>query len=89
MKSKNEELNTIETYLQSQINTLKGENAKLAELLDRKTESLDKEREAHYSTKISLQNELQATKDKLENANDDLDRNSKKSDSVLNLLFSN
>lgn len=61
----------------------------MAELLDRKTESLDKEREAHYSTKISLQNELQATKDKLENANDDLDRNSKKSDSVHILLFSN
>lgn len=75
--------------MQSQINTLKGENAKLAELLDRKTDSLDKEREAHYSTKISLQNELQATKDKLENANDDLERTSNKSDSVLNLLFSN
>lgn len=89
LRSKNEELNTIETYLQSQINTLKGENAKLAELLDRKTESLDKEREAHYNTKINLQNELQATKDKLENANDDIERNSKKSDSVLFLLFSN
>lgn len=37
LKSKNEELKTIETYLQSQVNTLKGENAKLSELLDRKT----------------------------------------------------
>lgn len=36
-------MKTIETYLQSQINTLKGENSKLSELLDRKTESLAKE----------------------------------------------
>ena len=37
-------MKTIETYLQSQVNTLKGENAKLSELLDRKTESLEQER---------------------------------------------
>jgi len=30
-------MKTIEAYLQNQINTLKGENAKLADLLDRKT----------------------------------------------------
>ena len=44
LKSKNEEMRTIESYLQSQVNTLKGENSKLSELLDRKTESLEKER---------------------------------------------
>lgn len=45
LKSKNEEMKTIEAYLQSQINTLKSENSKLSELIDRKTESLEKERE--------------------------------------------
>ena len=74
LKSKNEELKTIETYLQSQVNTLKGENAKLAELLDRKTESLDREREEHYKTKRTLEVELQSTKDKLANAVEDLER---------------
>jgi hypothetical protein len=54
LKSKNEEMKTIETYLQSQVNTLKGENSKLSELLDRKTDSLEKEREEHYNTKKSL-----------------------------------
>ena len=72
LKSKNEELKTIETYLQSQVNTLKGENAKLAELLDRKTESLDREREEHYKTKRTLEVELQSTKDKLANVVEDL-----------------
>lgn len=33
-------MKTIEAYLQSQINTLKSENSKLSELIDRKTESL-------------------------------------------------
>ena len=42
LKSKVQEIQTIETYLQSQVNTLKGQNSKLSELLDRKTESLDK-----------------------------------------------
>lgn len=74
LKSKNEELKTIETYLQSQVNTLKGENAKLSELLDRKTESLDKEREEHYKTKRTLEVELQSVKDKLANTVDDLER---------------
>lgn len=74
LKSKNEELKTIETYLQSQVNTLKGENSKLAELLDRKTESLDKEREEHYHTKRNLEAELQSIKDKLTNSVDDLER---------------
>jgi hypothetical protein len=36
-------MKTIENYLQNQVNTLKGENSKLNELLDRKTESLSKE----------------------------------------------
>lgn len=75
-------MKTIETYLQSQVNTLKGENAKLAELLDRKTESLDRERTAHYATKNALEVELQATKDKLANANDELERESKRSSNV-------
>lgn len=65
-------MKTLETYLQSQINTLKGENLKLAELLDRKTESLDKERSDHYKTKQGLEIELQSTKDKLANALDEL-----------------
>jgi hypothetical protein len=30
-------MKTVETYLQNQINTLKGENSNLSELLDRKT----------------------------------------------------
>lgn len=30
-------MKTIEAYLQSQVNTLKSENAKLSDLLDRKT----------------------------------------------------
>jgi hypothetical protein len=36
-------MKTVENYLQNQINTLKGENSKLSDLLDRKTESLTKE----------------------------------------------
>jgi hypothetical protein len=47
-------MKTTEAYLQNQVNTLRGENAKLAELLDRKTDSLDKEREDHYNTKQNL-----------------------------------
>jgi hypothetical protein len=47
-------MKTVETYLQNQINTLKGENSKLNELLDRKTESLAKEVESHYTTKRTL-----------------------------------
>lgn len=72
LKSKVQEIQTIETYLQSQVNTLKGENSKLSELLDRKTESLDKERGAHYNTKNALEIELQSVKDRLANANDEL-----------------
>jgi hypothetical protein len=53
---------------------LKGENSKLSELLDRKTESLDKERGAHYNTKNSLEVELQGVKEKLANANEELER---------------
>jgi predicted nucleic acid-binding Zn-ribbon protein len=89
LKSRNEELKTIETYLQSQVNTLRGENEKLAELLDRKTESLDKERGDHYTTKRSLEDQLQSVKDKLANASDELERVSKRSDSVINFLFRN
>lgn len=70
MKSKNEEMKTIESYLQNQVNTLKGENSKLNDLLDRKTESLAKEVENHYSTKRSLDAEVQTLKDKLANAKD-------------------
>lgn len=89
LKSKNEEMKSMETYLQSQINTLKGENLKLAELLDRKTESLDKERADHYKTKQSLEVDLQSVKDKLANALDDLERSSKRSDSVILFLCRN
>ena len=74
LKSKNEEMKTIETYLQSQVNTLKGENSKLSDLLDRKTESLEKEREDHYNTKKTLDNEVQTLKDKVANVTDELER---------------
>lgn len=67
-------MKTIETYLQSQVNTLKGENSKLSDLLDRKTEDLEKEREEHYSTKKTLDSEVQTLKDKVSNLTDDLDR---------------
>lgn len=63
-------MKTIETYLQSQVNTLKGENSKLSELLDRKTDSLEKEREDHYTTKKTLDTEIQTLKDKLANSRD-------------------
>jgi len=63
-------MKTIEAYLQSQINTLKGENIKLADLLDRKTETLEKEREDHYNTKKTYSVEVQTLKDRLANAKD-------------------
>lgn len=67
-------MKTIEAYLQSQVNTLKTENNNLANLLDRKTESLEKERDDHYNTKRILEAETQTLKDKLANAKDELDR---------------
>ena len=67
-------MKTIETYLQSQVNTLKGENSKLSELLDRKTESLEQEREDHYNTKKTLEEDVQSLKDKVANVQDELDR---------------
>lgn len=67
-------MKTIEAYLQSQVNTLKTENNNLANLLDRKTESLEKERDDHYNTKRTLEAETQTLKDKLTNAKDELDR---------------
>jgi len=43
-------------------------------LLDRKTDSLDKEREDHYNTKKILANEVQSLKEKLATTKDDLER---------------
>lgn len=63
-------MKTVQNYLQNQINTLKGENSKLSELLDRKTESLAKEVEDHYTTRRTLEAEIQTQKDKLANARD-------------------
>ena len=63
-------MKTVQNYLQNQINTLKGENSKLSELLDRKTESLAKEVEDHYTTRRNLEAEIQTQKDKLANARD-------------------
>ena len=80
-------MKTLEAYLHSQVNTLKGENHKLAELHDRKTDSLDKERSDHYKTKQNLEVELQSVKDKLANALDELERSSKRSNSVTIFLF--
>lgn len=82
-------MRTIETYLQSQVNTLKGENSKLSDLLDRKTESLEKEREDHYNTKKSLETDVQSLKDKLANSQDELERESSKAGSVSLFLFRN
>ena len=67
-------MKTIETYLQSQVNTLKGQNSKLSDLLDRKTESLEKEREDHYSTRKTLESDVQQLKDKVANTQDELER---------------
>jgi uncharacterized protein YdcH (DUF465 family) len=67
-------MKTIEAYLQSQVNTLKTENSKLSELIDRKTESLEQEREEHYNTKRTLDAEVQTLKEKLTNSKDELER---------------
>lgn len=67
-------MKTIEAYLQSQVNTLKTENSKLSELVDRKTESLEKEREEHYNTKRTLDAEVQTLKEKLTITKDELER---------------
>lgn len=63
-------MKTVESYLQNQVNTLKGENSKLSELLDRKTESLAKEVQDHYKTKRTLEADVQTQKDRLTNARD-------------------
>jgi chromosome segregation ATPase len=89
LKSKNEEMRTIETYLQSQIDTLKKENTQLSELLEDKTKSLAKEKEDHSNINRALASEVQSLKDKLANARDDLERDSKKSGSVTIKLFRN
>jgi len=44
----------------------------LSDLLDRKTEDLEKEREEHYTTKKTLDSEVQTLKDKAANLSDDL-----------------
>lgn len=82
-------MKTIEAYLQSQVNTLKTENSKLGELIDRKTESLEKEREEHYNTKRTLDAEVQTLKERLTSAKDELERESQKSGSVFLMLFRN
>ena len=82
-------MKTIEAYLQSQVYTLKGENSKISDLLDRKTESLEKEREEHYTTKSTLDAEVQTLKEKVAVAADELERESNKAGSVLSILFRN
>ena len=74
LKSRSEEMKTIEAYLQSQVNTLKAENSRVSELLDRKTDSLEKEREEHYNTKKTFDSEVQTLKEKLTTAKDELER---------------
>ena len=76
-------MKTIESYLQSQVNTLKAENAKVSELLDRKTDRLDKERDEHYNTKNNLQAEVQNLKDKVANVEDELEREVKRGGNVI------
>ena len=61
----------------------------MSELLDRTTESLDKEREEHYHTKRTLEVDLQSTKDKLANTAEDLEREAKKSNNVHHTIFRN
>ena len=69
----------MENYLQSQISSLSKDNTRVQELLDRKTETLEQEQQAHYKTKSSLQAELQDSKEKQASAKEDLDRESKRS----------
>ena len=66
---------------------MKGENSKLSDLLDRKTDSLEKEREDHYNTKKALEADVQVLKDKVANAQDELERESSKAGSVSLFLF--
>ena len=72
-------MKTMENYLQSQISSLSKDNTRVQELLDRKTETLEQEQQAHYKTKSSLQAELQDSKEKLASAKEDLDREGKRS----------
>ena len=54
LRQKNEEMKTMENYLQSQVSNLSKDNTRIQELLDRKTESLEQEQQAYYNTKNSL-----------------------------------
>ena len=55
--------------------------------MERKTDSLDQERDEHYNTKSRLEGEVQTLKDKVANVEDELERETKRGGNVLVYLF--
>ena len=75
-------MKTMENYLQNQVSSLSKDNKQIQELLDRKTETLEQEQQAHYKTKSTLEAQLQESKQKLASAKEDLERESKRNEGV-------
>ena len=85
LKQRNEEMKTMENYLQEQVSNLTKDGHRVQELLDRKTETLEQEKQAHYKTKSTLEAQLQTVKEKLAYAKEEQERDSKRSDSVRDM----